>query len=124
VLEAVFILLESPSPSRRIFIGSHSLPPPLWFAVSVLQLVRLVLCTGQTSCCSRSTTTVPEGLKDEFIPWNKTTSKTKTRGTQEAPQTKANQLDSCPELTLGNSQQIPTEPTIHLSQKLTRACTS
>jgi hypothetical protein len=33
----VFILLEFPSPSRRIFIGSHSLPPPpLWFAVSVL----------------------------------------------------------------------------------------
>jgi hypothetical protein len=34
VLEAAFILLEFPSPSRRIFIGSHSLPP-LWFAVSV-----------------------------------------------------------------------------------------
>jgi hypothetical protein len=33
-LEAVFILLEPPSPSRIIFIGSHSLP--LWFAVSVL----------------------------------------------------------------------------------------
>jgi hypothetical protein len=29
VLEAVFILLEFPSPSRRIFIGSHSLPPSL-----------------------------------------------------------------------------------------------
>jgi hypothetical protein len=27
VLEAVFVLLESLSPSRRIFIGSHSLPP-------------------------------------------------------------------------------------------------
>jgi hypothetical protein len=27
VLEAVFILLEFPSPSRRMFIGSHSLPP-------------------------------------------------------------------------------------------------
>jgi hypothetical protein len=37
VLEAVFVLLQYPSPSRRIFIGSHSLPPPLWFAVSVLQ---------------------------------------------------------------------------------------
>jgi hypothetical protein len=36
VLEAVFILLEFPSPSRRIFISSHSLPP-LLFAVSVLQ---------------------------------------------------------------------------------------
>jgi hypothetical protein len=35
-LEAVFVLLEFSSPSRRIFIGSHSLPP-LWFAVSVLQ---------------------------------------------------------------------------------------
>jgi hypothetical protein len=29
VLEAAFILLESPSPSRRIFIGSHSIPPSL-----------------------------------------------------------------------------------------------
>jgi hypothetical protein len=29
VLEAVFILLKPPSPSRRIFIGSHSLPPSL-----------------------------------------------------------------------------------------------
>jgi hypothetical protein len=28
-LEAVFILLEFPSPSRRIFIGSHSSPPSL-----------------------------------------------------------------------------------------------
>jgi hypothetical protein len=38
VLEVVFVLLESPSPSRRICIGSHSLPP-LWFAVSVLLVV-------------------------------------------------------------------------------------
>jgi hypothetical protein len=38
VLEAVFILLEFSSPSRRIFIGSHSLPP-LWFAVSVFPVV-------------------------------------------------------------------------------------
>jgi hypothetical protein len=29
VLEAVFILLESLSPSRKNFIGSHSLPPSL-----------------------------------------------------------------------------------------------
>jgi hypothetical protein len=29
VLEAVLILLEFPSPSTRIFIGSHSLPPSL-----------------------------------------------------------------------------------------------
>jgi hypothetical protein len=36
VLEALFIFLEFLSPSRRIFIGSHSLPP-LRFAVSVLQ---------------------------------------------------------------------------------------
>jgi hypothetical protein len=36
VLKVVFILLEPQSPSRRIFISSHSLPP-LWFAVSVLQ---------------------------------------------------------------------------------------
>jgi hypothetical protein len=37
-LEAAFILLEFPSPSRRIFIGSHSLPP-LWFAVSVFHIL-------------------------------------------------------------------------------------
>jgi hypothetical protein len=29
VLEAAFVLLEVSSPSRRIFIGSHSLPPSL-----------------------------------------------------------------------------------------------
>jgi hypothetical protein len=29
VLEAVFILLEFSSPSRSIFIGSHSIPPSL-----------------------------------------------------------------------------------------------
>jgi hypothetical protein len=51
VLEAVFILLEFPSPSRRIFIGSHSLPP-LWFAVSVLHS----LCR---SLCHSSSTTSP-----------------------------------------------------------------
>jgi hypothetical protein len=38
VLEVVFILLEPLSLSRRIFIGSHSLPP-LCFAGSVLQAV-------------------------------------------------------------------------------------
>jgi hypothetical protein len=36
VLEVEFILLEFLSPSRRIFIGSHSLPS-LRFAISVLQ---------------------------------------------------------------------------------------
>jgi hypothetical protein len=39
VLEVVFILLEPLSLLRRIFIGSHSLPP-LWVAVSILQPVR------------------------------------------------------------------------------------
>jgi hypothetical protein len=34
-LDVLLVLLESSSPSRRIFIGSHSLPP-LWFVVSVL----------------------------------------------------------------------------------------
>jgi hypothetical protein len=38
VLEVVFVLLEYPSPSRRIFIGSRSLPH-LWFSSSVLQVV-------------------------------------------------------------------------------------
>jgi hypothetical protein len=51
VLEAVFSLLEFPSPSRRIFISSHSLPP-LWFAVSVLQVasepVRVFIDSNQS----------------------------------------------------------------------------
>jgi hypothetical protein len=47
VLEAVFILLEFPCPSRKIFIGSHSLPP-VWFAVSVLQALRS--CSPPASC--------------------------------------------------------------------------
>jgi hypothetical protein len=46
VLEAVFILLEFPSHSRRIFISSQSLPP-LWFAVSVLHVPASV-CTSRT----------------------------------------------------------------------------
>jgi hypothetical protein len=49
VLEAVFVLLESPSPSRRIFIGSHSLPPSLirrigpsvvWCPLRILDVLR------------------------------------------------------------------------------------
>jgi hypothetical protein len=43
VLEDAFILLEFPFPSRRIFIGSHSLPP-LWFAVSVLPIALFFPC--------------------------------------------------------------------------------
>jgi hypothetical protein len=39
VLEAVFVLLEPPSPSRRILSAPFHSPPPLWFAVSVLQIV-------------------------------------------------------------------------------------
>jgi hypothetical protein len=50
VLEAVFVLLEFSSPSRRIFIGSHSLPP-LWFAVSVLhELIFPTMKPGGESC--------------------------------------------------------------------------
>jgi hypothetical protein len=39
VLEAVFVLLEPPSPSRRIFIGSHSLPPSLVRRIGPSQLL-------------------------------------------------------------------------------------
>jgi hypothetical protein len=57
VLEAVFILLEFPSPSRIIFIGSHSLPP-LWFAVSVHHVLLLfnrldTICFLCPSCWMR-----------------------------------------------------------------------
>jgi hypothetical protein len=60
VLEAVFILLEFPSPSRRIFIGSHSLPP-LWFAVSVLHCASTFVRRPSTE---RATCTV---VHREFI---------------------------------------------------------
>jgi hypothetical protein len=60
VLKAMFILLEFPSRSRRIFIGSHSLPP-LWFAVSVLQVllepVRVFIDSNQSKIqgwCTRN----------------------------------------------------------------------
>jgi hypothetical protein len=49
VLEAVFILLESPSPSRRIFIGSHSLP------------TSLVRCIGASSFHAHGSQTVHRG---------------------------------------------------------------
>jgi hypothetical protein len=53
-LEASFVLLEFSSPSRRIFIGSHSLPPSLVHRIgpSKTELgfapVRPVRGTGQT----------------------------------------------------------------------------
>jgi hypothetical protein len=49
VLEAVFILLEFPSPSRRIFIGSHSLPPSLVRRIGPLEVrntLRHVCCVA------------------------------------------------------------------------------
>jgi hypothetical protein len=45
VLEAVFILLEFPFPSRRIFIGSHSLPPSLVRRIGPSQVQTVFLCT-------------------------------------------------------------------------------
>jgi hypothetical protein len=42
VLVAAFVLLEFRSPSRRIFIGSHSLPP------SLVRRIGPSGCTGQT----------------------------------------------------------------------------
>jgi hypothetical protein len=43
-LEAAFVLLEFSSPTRRIFIGSHSLPPSLVRRIgpSVLQKKNVV----------------------------------------------------------------------------------
>jgi hypothetical protein len=57
VLEVVFVLLESSSPSRRIFIGSHSLPP-LWFVVSVLQVADAI----PWGCASGPAGLAPEAL--------------------------------------------------------------
>jgi hypothetical protein len=56
VLEAVFILLEFPSPSRRIFIGSYSLPP-LLFAVSVLQKI-----SGTDGVCTKQSVVTKQTL--------------------------------------------------------------
>jgi hypothetical protein len=49
VLEAVFILLEFPSPSRRIFIGSHSLPP-----TSLVRRIGPAPTRLTTSLCDRT----------------------------------------------------------------------
>jgi hypothetical protein len=46
VLEAAFMLLEFPSPSRRIFIGSHSLPPSLVRRIGPSRLTRRALEGG------------------------------------------------------------------------------
>jgi hypothetical protein len=64
VSEAVFVLLEFPSPSRRIFIGSHALPP-LWFAVSVLHgslLLLLVVIIVAGSLLQSSSSSPPPSL--------------------------------------------------------------
>jgi hypothetical protein len=74
----VFILLEFRSPSRRIFIGSHSLPP-LWFAVSVLQRP-LPLTHGVASGVGRKT---PKGLVVGALGlWPRPTFESRGRGRQ------------------------------------------
>jgi hypothetical protein len=45
VSKAVFILLEFPSPSRRIFIGSHSLPPSLVRRIGLSEVTVALLMT-------------------------------------------------------------------------------
>jgi hypothetical protein len=47
-LEAAFVLLEFSSPSRRIFIGSHSLPPSLVCRIG-LSAVRVVSIAATAS---------------------------------------------------------------------------
>jgi hypothetical protein len=68
VLDALFILLEFLSPSRRIFIGSHSLPPslvrrigPSWRGCcfvcclsSCCNCCLGIVCLGSSYCCRRS----------------------------------------------------------------------
>jgi hypothetical protein len=58
VLEAVFILLESPSLSRRIFIGSHSLPPSLVRRIGPsmckLHILQSIYLTSGANCRNRS----------------------------------------------------------------------
>jgi hypothetical protein len=52
-LEAVFILLEPPSPSRRIFIGSHSLPPSLVRHIGPSMWHRFLAQLGRIGFCLR-----------------------------------------------------------------------
>jgi hypothetical protein len=49
VLEAVFILLEFPSPSRRIFIGCHSLTPSLVRRIGPSTVGRVIMINGAMS---------------------------------------------------------------------------
>jgi hypothetical protein len=68
VLEAVFILLEFPSPSRRIFIGSHSLPPSLVrrFGPSLFHVACLKEDSkAATICCTNLR--MKQGRGDKYI---------------------------------------------------------
>jgi hypothetical protein len=50
VLEAMFVLLEFSSPSRRIFIGSHSLPPSLVRRIGPSKVNQVVLENSPQNC--------------------------------------------------------------------------
>jgi hypothetical protein len=69
VLEAAFILLEFPSPSRRIFIGSHSLPPFLVCRIGPsipIIIARIGLAVTVISLI-RSTVTIVEALANVVV---------------------------------------------------------
>jgi hypothetical protein len=128
VLEAVFILLEFRSPSRRIFIGSHSLPPSLVRRIGPSPVrsvtpVRLVDRASQAGGYSSRTTNVPESLSDFSRPWNKNTLKTQPARKKDPTQSQAKQLQTDQELTRNKTTQKHTGPATHPSKIPLRAHT-
>jgi hypothetical protein len=64
-LEAAFVLLEFSSPSRRIFIGSHSLPPSLVRRIGPSDIASLWhMVTVDRKECEK---TLPEGLGTKHL---------------------------------------------------------
>jgi hypothetical protein len=66
VLEAVFILLEFPSHSRRIFISSHSLPPSLVRRIGPSNPILVPKETGGLRMCIDYTDLNKHYPKDPF----------------------------------------------------------
>jgi hypothetical protein len=61
-LKALFILLEFSSPSRRIFIGSHSLPPSLVRRIGPSVVTTLPSMTRQAVSVKDSTGIKPKRM--------------------------------------------------------------
>jgi hypothetical protein len=92
-------------------------------SVKSMASVRLVSCVGQIGGYNDRTETSQKSLMTPLGPEIKTTSETRAKEKQEAPQIEVNQNNSWQELIQGTSPRLPTKPAIHPSQKPTRVGT-